>query len=228
MASSIKRPTTQQKVASSQQPPHPSRRGRQPRHSNLHTQMLNIGIPLLVVLVAVIALGVYYLRFGSGSPDSGSATSQTSGLGTSSTTAMQLAPDFNLPTLGGKTFQLAAQRGHPVVLYFMATTCASCIQGSQELAQAIQAAHVAGARVLAIDVNPGDHLTDLQAFAQSVGQPAEKTLQWGIDSHDTIATTYGVQTLETTMVINAQGQIIARNDSPFPSTQLIQLLHSAA
>ncbi len=51
MTSSIKRPTTQQKSAGSQQPPHSSRRGRQPRHSNLQTRMLNIGIPLLIAQV---------------------------------------------------------------------------------------------------------------------------------------------------------------------------------
>src|SRR5690242_8137746 len=31
---------------------------------------------------------------------------------------MATVPDFRLPATGGTDFQLAAQRGHPVVLYF--------------------------------------------------------------------------------------------------------------
>jgi translation elongation factor EF-1beta len=92
----------------------------------------------------------------------------------------------------------------------------------------MQTANVAGATALAIDVTPGDHPADLQAFAQSVGQPAASTLQWGIDSTGAIATAYGVQTLETMVVINAQGQIIADSESPIAPTQLISLLRSAS
>ncbi len=188
---------------------------------------LNWGIPLLVTLGAALLLVVCCLGIGAGSTAPSGTTSQAASAGNASSTQASHAPDFTLALLSGSTFHLAGALGHPVVLYFMAPTCATCAQGSRQLAQVMQTAHVAGATALAIDVTPGDHPGDLRAFAQSVGQPAASTLQWGIDSTGTIATAYGVQTLETMVVINAQGQIIADSGSPIASTQLTALLKSA-
>jgi peroxiredoxin len=189
------------------------------------SSVLNWGIPLLVAFGAILV--VYYLGVGSRAAVTSSTTNQTTSAGNPSSTQSSRAPEFTLPLLSGKTFQLTGERGHPVVLYFMATTCATCVQGSQQLAQGMQAANGAGATALAIDVNSGDRPTDLHAFVQSVGQPAASTLQWGIDGNDAIATAYGIQTLETMVVINAQGQIVARTASPIPPDQLAQLLKTA-
>jgi peroxiredoxin len=195
------------------------RRARRPASSSL----LNWGIPLLVVLGAVLLVFVCCYAIGATTP---STTNHAASAGNSSSTPAQ-APDFTLTLLSGGTFHLAGATGHPVVLYFMAPTCATCAQGSQQLAQVMQTAHVAGATALAIDVTPGDRPADLRAFAQSVGQPATTTLQWGIDTDGTIARAYGVQALETMVVINAQGQIIADSGSPIASAQLTALLKSA-
>lgn len=192
------------------------------------SSVLNWGIPLLVACGAALVLVVCCLGVSSRSAVTSGTTNQATSAGNPSSTQASRAPDFTLTLLSGKTFQLTGERGHPVVLYFMATTCATCVQGSQQLAQGMQTANRAGATALAIDVNSGDRPTDLHAFVQSVGQPAASTLQWGIDGNDAIATTYGVQTLETMVVINAQGQIVARSASPIPPDQLAQLLKSAA
>ncbi len=203
----------------------PSRRGQ--RASD--TSVLNWGIPLLVAFGAAAVLAFCCLGVGSRSATPIPATSAAQATGASNAVSSQpaRAPDFTLPLLGGGTFHLAGASGHPVVLYFMAPTCATCAQGSQQLARVMQTAHVAGATALAIDVNPGDHPADLQAFVQSVGQPAATTLRWGIDTNDAITTAYGVQALETMVVINAHGQIIAHSDSPLPPEQLVQLLNEA-
>jgi peroxiredoxin len=185
--------------------------------------VLDWGIPLLVALGAALILVVCCLGIGAGP----AATSSPANAGNTSSAPSQEAPGFTLPTLGGGTFQLTGAPGHPVVLYFMETTCATCAQDSQQLAQVMQTANVAGATALAIDVNAGDRPADLHAFVQSVGQPAATTLQWGIDSTGAIATAYGVQTLETMVVINAQGQIVARSESPIPPAQLAQVVKSA-
>jgi peroxiredoxin len=189
--------------------------------------VLNWGIPLLVVFGAAAALAVCCLGLGSRPAASDTSTAQTTGASNAASGQPAQAPDFTLPLLRGGTFHLAGASGHPVVLYFMAPTCATCAQGSQQLAHVMQTAGVAGATALAIDVNAGDHPADLQAFVQSVGQPAATTLRWGIDSNDAIATAYGVQTLETMVVIDARGQIVARSDSPLPPDQLVQLLKQA-
>ncbi len=148
--------------------------------------------------------------------------------GAATTGASQAAPDFTLATLSGTTFQLAAQQGHPVVLYFMATTCASCVQGSHNVAEALQSARATGAEVLAIDVNATDRPADLEAFIQSVGIPASAPIQWGIDTTGAITTAYQVQTLETTVVIDRHGQVAYRQDGSIPPDQLAQLLKNLA
>ena len=138
------------------------------------------------------------------------------------------APNFSVTTLAGTTFQLAAGLGHPVVLYFMATTCASCVQGSHNVAEALWSARATGAEVLAIDVNATDRPSDLQAFIQSVGVPASTPIQWGIDTTGAIASAYQVQTLETTVVIDRQGQIAYRSDGPVSPDQLAQIVRNLA
>ncbi len=148
--------------------------------------------------------------------------------GAATTGAGQAAPDFTIPTLSGTTFQLAAQQGHPVVLYFMATTCASCVQGSHNVAEALQSARATRAEVLAIDVNATDHPADLEAFIQSAGIPASAPIQWGIDTTGAITSAYGVQTLETTVVIDRHGQVAYRQDGSIPPDQLAQLLKNLA
>jgi peroxiredoxin len=208
----------------------PSHRRRHSARPPVLTYVLNWGIPLLFTLGAILLVGVCCAGFGSGHSTTNGTTNQAANArNTISTLSLgQEAPDFTLPTLGGGTFQLVAQRGHPVVLYFIATTCTTCAQGSQQLAQVMQTANVRGAQALAIDVNPGDRPADLQAFVQSVGQPASTTLQWGIDPNGTIATAYGLQTLETMVVTNTHGQIVARSNNPIPPARLTQLVRSAA
>jgi peroxiredoxin len=142
-------------------------------------------------------------------------------------TGWNTAPDFTLPLLSGVPFHLAAQRGHVVVLYFMATGCAGCEPGSTTLAQTLTAAHIQGAEALAIDVNGFDRPADLQTFVQSLGIPPSAPVHWGIDTTGAIATTYGVQTLETTIVIDPHGQIAYRSDGALPA-QLAQIVRNLA
>lgn len=135
------------------------------------------------------------------------------------------APDFTLALLSGSPFHLTAERGHVVVLYFMATGCAGCEPGSTALAQALTSAHIQGAEALAIDVSGTDQPADLEAFVQSLRLPASTPVHWGIDTIGAITNAYRVQALETTIVIDPRGQIAYRNDGSVPS-QLAQIVRS--
>jgi peroxiredoxin len=171
----------------------------------------------LALLVGIIAL----VRAASLSTPANSATTTTTGASTGGTSS---APDFTLPLLSGTSFHLASQQGHLVVLYFMSPTCTSCAQGSRNLAQASLSVKAQGAEVLAIDVNPGDRPTDLQAFVRSDSIPASAPMQWGVDPNDAIASAYNVQTLETTVVIDLHGQVAYRSDGSVPPDQLAQIV----
>jgi peroxiredoxin len=148
--------------------------------------------------------------------------------GASTTSSAPEAPDFTVTTLDGLPFHLASQQGHVVVLYFMATGCAGCEPGSHDLAQALLSAKTPGAEALAIDLNSGDRPADLGAFVQSLGIPATTPVAWGIDTTGAIASAYQVQVLETTVVINQQGQIAYRNDGPVSPDQLAQIVRNLA
>jgi len=186
-------------------------------------------LPRIIVLAVTLALLVGIIALVRGNLASAPVRSTAANTtGTSTTGLSQVAPDFTLPTLAGTTFHLAAQQGHPVVLYFMATTCESCVQGSRDLAQTFLSSKIRGAEALAIDVNAGDHPADLQAFVQSVGIPATAPIQWGIDTTGAIASVYGVQTLETTIVIDKHGQVAYRQDGAVPPEQLAQIVRNLA
>jgi len=141
----------------------------------------------------------------------------------STTDQQSQAPTFTLPTLRGTTFDLAQKRGHPVVLYFMGP-CASSLQGSQQIAQALQSADIAGAEALVIDANSGDRPADLSTFVKETGIAATAPIDFGIDTTGAILSAYQVQTLETTVVIDPRGHVAARHAGSLSPEQLVQIV----
>ena len=188
----------------------------------------------VMVLAVTLALlvGVFTLVHANTSTStparSVSSSTRTNTTGAQTPSRASSAPDFTVPLLSGTTFHLASQQGHVVVLFFMATGCAGCEPGSHDLAQALQSAKVRAAQALAIDVNGSDRPADLQAFVQSLGIPASAPVQWGIDTTGAIASAYGVQALETTVVIDPHGQIAYRSDGSVPPEQLAQIVRNLA
>ena len=190
-------------------------------------------ILLLAVLLALL-IGVFAVVRGHGTstPARIGATSgrtpSTGNPGTQTPSRVLTAPDFMLPTLTGTPFHLAAKQGHVVVLYFMAPTCPSCVPDSHTLADTLLSIKQYGVQALAIDVNLTDRPGDLEAFIRSEGIPAADPIQWGIDTTGAITSAYGVLTLETTVVIDRQGQIAYQINGAFPPDQLAQIIRSLA
>ena len=191
-------------------------------------------LPRLIVLAVTLALlvGFFALVHATTSTSaparSVSSTTRTDTTSASTTSRGSPAPDFTLPLLSGTTFHLASRQGHVVVLFFMATGCADCEPGSRDLAQALQSAKIRGAEALAIDVNSSDRPADLQVFIQGVGIAASAPIQWGIDTTGAIASAYGVQTLETTVVIDPHGQVAYQSSGSVPPEQLAQIVRNLA
>lgn len=192
---------------------------------------------LVLAVILALLVGVFVAVRGnpSSSPMRGNTTAagipstqRTAGTSAPTPGHVSTAPDFTLPTLAGTTFHLAAQRGHVVVLYFMATGCAGCEPGSTALAESLTSAHIQGAEALAIDVSGSDRSADLEAFVQSLGISASAPVQWGIDTTGAITTAYGVQVLETTVIIDPQGRVAYRNNGSVPSAQLTQIVRNLA
>ena len=196
-----------------------STRRRPPRRLLPRITVLAVTLALLVGIIAAVR------AYSTSAPVRSDVATTT---GASTTGRAPGALNFTLPTLAGTTFHLAAKLGHPVVLYFMATTCESCVQGRRDLAQTFLSSKIQGAEALAIDLNGTDRPADLQAFVQSAGIPASAPVQWGIDTTGAIASAYNVQALETTVVIDPHGQVAYRSDGAVPPEQLAQIVRNLA
>ncbi len=165
------------------------------------------GIAAALVLAAGITLAVQ--RAG---PWGRSASDGTAG--------RAAAPDFSIKTADGATFSLAAQRGHPVVLYFMASWCSSCVPGAQSVARAANEYRDRGLQALAVDVDPADTPADLARFRRLVGDGGIVT--WAFDQQSLLLRLYNVRALDTTVLIDRQGRLARRSEVPPPYGALKQ------
>ncbi len=169
-------------------------------------------VPLVIVIVLVgAAFGVQH-RFGAPPPislgDSGAST---------------IATDFMATTLNGPRFSLAAQHGHPVVLFFMAASCTSCLIESHALGQ-IQRKYGDGPRLALIDIGKDDSAAALRLFIQRSAGPIRF---WVLDSNGTLAGAYRIQSLDTTYIVDRSGRIMSRWNVPLGFTDLDRAVRHA-
>ncbi|UYZ60029.1 TlpA disulfide reductase family protein [Hymenobacter latericus] len=120
----------------------------------------------------------------------------------------QLAPDISLPTPQGNAVALSSLRGKYVLMDFWASWCGPCRRENPELLKLYQAYRGKGLELysVATDDKPeawrkaiaADGLTWTQVFDDpKAAQPAKET--------------YGIRALPTTILLDPQGRIIAKN-----------------
>jgi thiol-disulfide isomerase/thioredoxin len=119
-----------------------------------------LAVALAIVVVGVI-LGAYYVT----------ATSQsTLGTGIYGTKVGDYAPDFALTLANGTTTYLSSFQPHPVLLWFVATWCSSCIQGASVLnSQYYQTLHSKGLQLVTVEL-----YQDLNESGPSISQFAQQ------------------------------------------------------
>ncbi len=106
------------------------------------SSLLRWSIPLILLL------GVAGLWFAwrASSQAAGSKTSVGVKIG-------DIAPDFTLPTLDGGRFTLSEQRGKPVIVFFMAYWCGSCIPEATALGK-LQQEYGGRVSIVAVNIDP--------------------------------------------------------------------------
>ena len=179
----------------------------------------------LAILVAIVVLVPEPLSAGSGpsasapaaspgasapigSPTVGSAAPATAGPGgtvdpNAAFHVGQPAPALSLPQLGGGRIELAALRGQPVWLTFMATTCPSC-RDEFPLMTGFAARYAqSGLVVIAIDVREDEGL--VAAFAQGLNA----AIPIGLDADGTAGAAWGAVALPVHFWIDRDGVIRA-------------------
>ncbi len=113
-----------------------------------------------------------------------------------------IAPNFAFFLADGRGADLASLRGRPVVLNFWATWCGPCRAEMPDLV----ALHESDPELVVLEVNVGEELPAVEAFAAEFGMNMTVVL----DQEDLIRRAYEVRNMPTTVFIRADGTIGAR------------------
>jgi cytochrome c biogenesis protein CcmG, thiol:disulfide interchange protein DsbE len=112
-------------------------------------------------------------------------------------------PDFELPTLDGRTVRLSELRGSPVVINFWATWCGPCKQEMPLLVEQYNWNKGKGLRVLAIDTLANDNIDDMRDYAKKFNMNFDVL----VDEKDAVAGGWNVMGLPTTFFIKPDGTV---------------------
>ncbi len=147
----------------------------------------------IAVTLAVLVLGSAWLWWTRPPLTAAATTASGAGVGLP-------APDFTLPTLDGGEFNLAAQRGKPVVLNFWATWCIPC---QREMPALQRAAEQYKDAVVFAGVDQGETVEAVQRYLDEMNV----TFTIPMDGRGDVGVEYNVRGLPTTYFIDADGVI---------------------
>ncbi|KKL87152.1 hypothetical protein LCGC14_1937570 [marine sediment metagenome] len=120
------------------------------------------------------------------------------------------APDFTVSTLEGGEFSLSTHLGKPVMLFFMAYWCGTCVPEAQALAK-LHEQYGDQVTIVAMDIDPTSTRESLQHFRSVAGDP---DYIWAFDRGNRVAQAYRVRTLDSTILINQTGEIVYSDARP--------------
>ena len=127
-----------------------------------------------------------------------------------------LAPDFSLYDLEGKSVSLGDLRGSPVILNFWATWCGPCVYEMPLLQQVYEEWSAKG--LVFLTINIGESASRVEDFLQG----NNLSLPVLLDSNQEVALKYGIQYIPTTFFIDKDGAIQAAKVGPFTSKEMIE------
>ncbi len=124
----------------------------------------------------------------------------------------RLAPDFELPKLGGGTAKLSSYRGKVVVLNFWTKTCRPCLEEMPAIA-ALGKALAPHSDMALLTISTDDDLQDARETLKSVLGGAEPPFVVMIDPDSkVVAEKFGTKLYPETWLIDRNGVIRARID----------------
>ena len=116
-----------------------------------------------------------------------------------------LAPDFTLQTLDGKTIRLSDLRGQPLLVNFWASWCGPCQREMPELLRIYEAHRSKGFVVLALNDTSQDSLPAVKEFVEEFQIPFPILL----DKTGAVSTSlYQLRGLPTSVFINREGVMV--------------------
>lgn len=165
-------------------------------------------ITAVILLVAVVGtvLGLH-LRAG---PSSTAAT-PTAAVG-------HPAPGGQFTTVSGQPVDVASLRGHPTLLWFVATWCSSCQTGVKAVAANIDRFAAAGTRVVTLELadNLGQSGPSIDQFGRQLAGPAYRNPNWQFGTASQALTrSYDPKAyLDIYYLLDRDGNVVYVNGSP--------------
>lgn len=181
-------------------------------------------------LIEVVELG----QLGAAVPDEESALGQLAGSGLNNIESLaeasgpavgvdvgNLAPDFTIFTDGGEEVSLSDFRGQVILLNFWGTWCGPCRREMPEFQRTFEEYSENGFNIFAVAVR--DTPEKVVEFREEFGL----TFTLALDAEDTVSALYSIQTQPSTLVIDANGVIIARHFGMLVESQIKELVEEA-
>ncbi len=141
------------------------------------------------------------------------------------------APDFRLRTINGEVISLKDLRGKPVILWFMAAWCPSCVGQAQALKEVEE---ILGDRVAIVAIDlwvrdvigeeqggiPAEDIDDLIRFKERYGSNG---WIWTLDT-DKAVIKYGITAVDSTVIVSPEGRIVFKRMGPTGAEPLLEVL----
>jgi len=197
----------------------------------------NVGLIGTVLVVAAILAYAAFRTQATANGKGGLADPMALNAGGTLLRVGQTAPNFTLNDVNGKTYNLASQRGHPVLLEFFAVWCPVCQGEAPTMARITSNYAPRGVRVWSVLANPygaaydssgRTDLTlatkgDLLWYARTFDVRHPQLIDPKFDS----VNTYGVNAYPGLYVVNAKGVITYASEGHRSYAVLAQQLNRA-
>jgi peroxiredoxin len=169
---------------------------------------------IFAVLVAMLGFAIYdFVASSKEQANEENQTSQNTNPITEDTSAANLdnptvgleagnlAPDFTLETLDGKTVRLSDYRGKTILLNFWATWCPPCRSEMPDMQKFYEDEDV---EILAVNLTQQEaSMEDVKSFVEEYGL----TFPVLLDQNLQVATDYGIQVIPSSFMIDKNGII---------------------
>jgi peroxiredoxin len=122
----------------------------------------------------------------------------------------ELAPDFALTDLGGRTVRLSALRGRVVLVNLWTTWCPPCREEMPSMERLHQRFRDRSVTLLAVSQDDAGKREEVERFVQEVGV----TFPVLLDPDREVGARYGVWGYPETFVVDREGRIVERVVGP--------------
>ena len=155
-----------------------------------------------IVIIAIVIVGLFFFFKNDNSIGGNVVLSGQIG-----SNVGDIASDFSMIDVDANQISLSQFRGKPVVLAFFATWCAPCQIEANRVKQIDDETGGNKFIVYQIGVDDRENLNDLKQFKSGYGND-----DWVIGFGFDVAQQYNVRTLDTTLILDKEGNIVYRDN----------------